>query len=143
MTFDLLPKAVTQLINKVDNHEEAISEMLKTDRIFYTDETRDVVEKPILDTDNQLLTEHQVDRPKTFTPSVFDEENQKQEDDYSKWLFLFETLISYIPDELKRLIQVIYGFHYTYIWLAVTTITVIGFLYLSSQETKKRKSKNA
>ena len=130
MTFDLLPKAVTQLINKVDNHEEAISEKHKTDRNFNTDERRDVVEKPILDTGNQLLTEHQLDRLKTFTPSVFDEENQKQEIDYSKWLLLFEALNNFIPEELKKQIQVICGIHYTYIWLAVTAITVIGFLYL-------------
>lgn len=139
MRFDLLLKAVTQLINKVDNHEEAVLEKLETDRIFNTDETRDLVEKPILDTDNQLPTEHQVDRPKTFTPSVFDEENQKQEDDYSKWLFRFETLISYIPDELKKQIQTICGIHYIYIWLAITSITVIVFFYLSLRKIKKRK----
>ena len=46
MTFDFLPKAVTQLINKVDNlerllMERAISEKPKTDTIFDIGEAAD------------------------------------------------------------------------------------------------------
>jgi hypothetical protein len=115
MTFDLLPKADTQLINKVEMFEQLIIEEA-------------TIENSTEDINNQLPLEPQVD-VKTLHPSVPKGEHEPNSD-YSKWFLIFETLISNLPNELKTQIQIISGLKYTHIWLAVTAIAVIGFLYL-------------